>query len=185
MDQGSSLSWQGQLQGESLMPANDDEFTNLLDFGFQFPDLESRAPGDQFQPMTSSAAENGLVRMDTDAPYSRTADNFSMGAFANPPGHPSNQVHPTYSNADITPGYYAGQPSQHQHLQTQPFPQQQLQQTTHQQPSSQQYGHTVIPPTPNSIELQGSAARYPQRLDENHELYDRIARTNDEQVGDY
>lgn len=41
----------------------------------------------------------------------------------------------------------------------------------------------MIPPTPNSMELHGNAARYPQRVDENHKMYDQYARMNEEQVG--
>jgi hypothetical protein len=40
----------------------------------------------------------------------------------------------------------------------------------------------MIPPTPNSMELHGGAVRYPQRVDENQEMYDRYGRVNEEQV---
>jgi hypothetical protein len=42
----------------------------------------------------------------------------------------------------------------------------------------------VIPPTPNSIELHGGAARYPQRVDASHEMYDRYGQMSEEQVRD-
>lgn len=156
-----------------MQPSNDDDFSNLLDFGFQFPDLDGRAPGDQFQPMSSAAPDNAY----------RMTDSFSVDAF-NTNGQSSGQIPPTYSNADIAPGFYQD-PAQNQQLNGQQFQQHQLlQRQLHQAPhqSNGQYGHTVIPPTPNSIELQGAAARYPHRLDESHDLYGRYARANDEQA---
>lgn len=43
-------------------------------------------------------------------------------------------------------------------------------------------GQTMIPPTPNSIEMHGNAARYPQRVDETPDMYDGYSRINEEQV---
>jgi hypothetical protein len=47
-----------------------------------------------------------------------------------------------------------------------------------------QEGQHIVPPTPNSVELHGGAARYMQRIDQNnaHEIYERYGQMNDEQV---
>lgn len=182
MDRGSPLQWPGQLQEESLIPLNDDEFANLLDFGFQLPDFDSHGH-DQLQAIRSPANDNGMVRMDTDLPYHHhMPHDLSIEGYGNEHGQPSDQIHPTYSNADIPPGYY-GEPPQRQHLNEQSI-QPQSHQASHKQTTGQNYGRAVIPPTPNSIELQGHAAREPHRLDESNELWDRYSRPNEEQVGD-
>lgn len=80
-------------------------------------------------------------------------------------GHGPVQSHGlSYSTPSMTPGYCAQDSSQqsanHHYMQGQP----------------------MIPPTPNSMELHGNAARYSQRVDENAEMYDRYSRINEEQV---
>lgn len=94
--------------------------------------------------------------------------------------HGSVQSHPgpmPYSTPSMTPGFCAQDPSQ------QPT----MTQQQHSQPphANQHYmqGQPMIPPTPNSIEMHGNAARYPQRVEENSEMYDRYSRVNEEQVG--
>ncbi|KAE8348593.1 hypothetical protein BDV28DRAFT_84565 [Aspergillus coremiiformis] len=201
MEQDTSLSWP-----DITTPA-DDEFSNFLEFGMQFPDLEGQGPSDQNPPrsiahsvsMPTSTAPSGqeqLVRMDTDAvaPQSSSYDRI-MGDF---PIELSNQVHQgqshgsipaSFSHAPMTPAFYAQKPPHsqlfnHQQLQ-QPQEQPHHQHVHHVQSTSQPYvphGQHVIPPTPNSIELQGSAATYPQRVDESQEMYDRYARINEEQA---
>lgn len=196
MDQETSLSWSGQLQ-ESLVP-HDDEFSNLLEFGMQFSDLDGQDSSHRLQlqsvsnptsiPPTSTSHE--FSRMDTDVSYDRAMDNFSVDVFGNQNGLSQYQFEPSYpDNAHMPPQFYARNAPRHQQLHVQPppqkhqhLPQRQSHQPSHQQPSSHQYAQPVIPPTPNSIELHGSAARYPQQVDENHELYDRYTHMNDEQV---
>ena len=40
----------------------------------------------------------------------------------------------------------------------------------------------MIPPTPNSIELHGRAARFPLRVDVGHDLYDHYTAINEDQA---
>ncbi|KAE8375900.1 hypothetical protein BDV26DRAFT_266851 [Aspergillus bertholletiae] len=201
MEQDNSLSW------PDITAPGDDEFSNFLEFGMNFPDIEGHGPTDQNPPrsiahsvsMPTSTAPPGqeqLMRMETDvvAPQSSSYDRI-IGDF---PIELSNQVHqnqphtsiPTsFSDAPVTPAFYAqksphSQIFNHQQLQH-PQEQSHHQHVHHSQPTSQPYvphGQHVIPPTPNSIELQGSAATYPQRVDESHEMYDRYARINEEQA---
>lgn len=193
MDQNTSLSWSGQLQDESLM-SHDEDFTHLLEFGMQFSDLDGQGSAERVSnpvSMPPSSTGNGFIRMETDGPYDRMMGNFSMDAFNNPNSVSHTQPGPSYPNGNV-PGLYNQDAPQRHYLHGQP-PQQQQQhpqlprgqphQHSYQQSSSQQYGQLVIPPTPNSIELHGAAAQYPQRVDENNELYDRYTRVNDEQVG--
>ncbi|KAF7593171.1 hypothetical protein BBP40_011884 [Aspergillus hancockii] len=201
MEQDNSLSW------PDIAAPGDDEFSNFLEFGMHFPDLEGHGPSDQHPPRsiahsvsmptsTAPSAQEQLVRMDTDtvAPQSSSYDRI-IGDF---PMELSNQGHQgqshgsipaSFSNAPMTPAFYAQKPPHpqifnHQQLQ-QAQEQSHHQHLHHSQPTSQPYvpqGQIVIPPTPNSIELQGSAVTYPQRVDENHEMYDRYARINEEQA---
>lgn len=70
----------------------------------------------------------------------------------------------------ITPGFYVPedqQPAQPTHFKN--HPQHDLAQSHYAIP----HGQTVIPPTPNSIELHGGAARYP-RVDENDMYHEQV-----------
>ncbi|KNG82160.1 putative HLH transcription factor (PalcA) [Aspergillus nomiae NRRL 13137] len=201
MEQDNSLSW------PDITAPGDDEFSNFLEFGMHFPDMEGHGPSDQHPPRsvahsvsmptsTTPSGQEQLMRMETDAvaPQSSSYDRM-MGDFSI---ELSNQVHQSqshgsipasFSDAPLTPAFYAQKPPHsqifnHQQLQ-QPPEQSHHQHVHHSQPTSQPYvphGQPVIPPTPNSIEMQGSAATYPQRVDENHEMYDRYARINEEQA---
>ncbi|KAB8199318.1 hypothetical protein BDV34DRAFT_207100 [Aspergillus parasiticus] len=201
MEQDNSLSW------PDITAPGDDEFSNFLEFGMHFPDMEGHGPSDQHPPrsiahsvsMPASTAPSGqeqLMRMETDAvaPQSSSYDRM-MGDF---PIELSSQVHQSqshgsipasFSDAPVTPAFYAQKPPHpqifnHQQLQ-QPQEQSHHHHVHHSQPTSQPYvphGQPVIPPTPNSIEMQGSAATYPQRVDENNDMYDRYARINEEQA---
>ena len=177
-------SWQDHLQDESLMPAGDDDFTNFLEFGMPFSPQQQQQQQQQRQQQSSlpprsvpgnpsATASDQFVRMDTDDPTAASlhihTGNTSGHDVSGPPS--SGLSMPSYSatTAVMTPGFYAQaqQPSHfqdHQHL-----PQHQPQEPS-QQPASSHYhipnGQTIIPPTPNSIELHGNAARYPQRVDE-------------------
>ncbi|KAL4801559.1 hypothetical protein BDV18DRAFT_148854 [Aspergillus unguis] len=75
----------------------------------------------------------------------------------------------SYSDAPMTPAFYA-QKSQVFH----PSQQQQQPQSQSAQPYIPQ-GQMMVPPTPNSIELQGHAAPYPQRVGDNTEMYDHYS----------
>ncbi|KAF7115122.1 hypothetical protein CNMCM5793_001356 [Aspergillus hiratsukae] len=215
MDQDSSLAWPGSLQEQSLMTGSgEDEFTNFLEFGMHFPDLEGHGPGErQLQPPrslpasvsmmpTTTAEQEQLVRMDTDslpsAHSSSSYNNRIMGGFSfdlsshNQPSQSQGQIPSSYTSAPVTPAFYnqeLAQPQMFHHPQHHPQqpPQKQLQQQAHHgvPATSQPYiphGQAIIPPTPNSIELQGNAARYQPQVDENHELYDRYPRMNEEQA---
>ncbi|KAI2888609.1 transcriptional regulator family: Helix-loop-helix [Aspergillus niger] len=200
MEQEHPLAW------SDMTNPGDDEFTNFLEFGMQFPDVEGHGPSDPHaarplahpasmsMPATTAPAQEQLVRMDTDnvttqsPSYAHLMNNdFSLdlsnhGQQAQP--HPS-----SYSNAPVTPAFYAHKPPQplyfHPQQQHQPMQEQSHQLSNHSHPTQQAYvphGQTVIPPTPNSIELQGSAATHPHRTDDNHEMYERFTRMNDEQA---
>lgn len=192
MDPEPSLSsWQDHLQDESLMPANDDDFTKFLEFGMPFPsdlgasqaERQQRQQQQQQQSLPprsvpSSTAPDQLVRMDTDDPtaasfhlHTGNAGSHDVSSQQGPPSSGLPMASYSATTAVMSTGFYdqAQQPPQfqdHQHL---PQQQQQQPQEPLQQPSSHYHipnGQTIIPPTPNSIELHGNAARYPQRVDE-------------------
>ena len=95
-------------------------------------------------------------------------------------GQDQGQVLQSYGNADVSPGFYP-----HEHSQRNQQQQQQQQHPPfHRKPTTQPYGygHPIIPPTPNSIELHGSAARFQPRPEEGGDMYDQYSRMNEEQV---
>ncbi|KAF9885608.1 hypothetical protein FE257_012699 [Aspergillus nanangensis] len=190
MEQDPSLSW------PEMASAGDDDFSNFLEFGMHFADLEGHGPTDQqnhqhprsIAPSScptstapSAQEQPHLVRMDTDMVSSQPMSyNFPV-ELSNHPQAQSQQIPMSspYTTAPMTPTFYSHKPSHPQLIQSHQLP------SDHQHPTSQPYiphGQHVIPPTPNSIELQGNAATYPQRVDESHEMYDRYARMSEEQA---
>lgn len=168
------------------MPAADDDFTNFLEFGMPFSPQQQQQQRQSLPPRSvpgnpSVTAPGQFVRMDTDDPTAASlhlhTGNTSAHDVSSQEGPPSSGLSmPSYSatTAVMAPGFYAQaqQPSHfqdHQHL-----PQHQPQEPS-QQPASSHYhipnGQAIIPPTPNSIELHGNAARYPQRVDEYEQAY--------------
>ncbi|KAL2810225.1 helix-loop-helix DNA-binding domain-containing protein [Aspergillus granulosus] len=184
MEQDPSLSW------SDMPPPAEDEFSNFLEFGMQFGDLEGQHGPTDHLPSRSIAQvtmatttappqQPQMACMDPDGvtgqqpSYTRMMGDFSVDQQGIPHSAP-------YTNAPMTPAYYAQKPPMFQQQQQQ---QQQSQQQP--QPTTQPYipqGQMVIPPTPNSVELQGSAATYPQRVGDNPEMYDRYSRMIEEQA---
>lgn len=182
MEQQPAMSWPESLHENSLIaPAGDDEFSNFLEFNMHFSDLEGHGPA-QSQSQAQAQAphsqlqqQHAMVTPTTSAP-DMTSDPRSHpfstmeGLAMDFNGHggmsqPQPHAHPgpiPYSTPSMTPGFCAQDASQ---------------------PSNQSYmqGQQMIPPTPNSMELHGNAARYSHR-DEHSEIYDRYSRINEEQV---
>ncbi|KAH8430394.1 phosphate-sensing transcription factor PHO4 [Aspergillus melleus] len=191
MEQDHPLSW------PDVAGPGDDEFSNFLEFGMHFPDLEGQGSADphsqrsiahpiSMPASTAPSAQEQLVRMDTDpiatqpSSYNRAMGDYSVGN----QGQPQLAISSSYSSP-LTPAFIAQKPAFFQHSQSQPPAQNQSHRHSHCPPVTQPYiphGQQVIPPTPNSIELQGNAATYPQRIEENQEMYDRYARLNEEQA---
>lgn len=186
------------------MTGPNDDFTNFLEFGMPFPDLGAgqnhSSPAERqhsFPPrsvanppasMPTSAGQDQLIRMDTD--HSSASFDFHGGSsHDNSSQQAPTSLPVTYSTmAAMTPGFYTPEhPPQHHQFQNQPqMPQHHAQQPSHapssHYPKAPPNGQAMIPPTPNSMELHGNTARYPQRVDENHKMYDQYARMNEEQV---
>ncbi|KAJ5183199.1 hypothetical protein N7492_000815 [Penicillium capsulatum] len=180
MEQRPAMSWPEQLHENSLMTGSgEDEFSNFLEFNMHFPDLEGHGPAhsqlpeqqqSMVQPTTTAAASATLSADLRSMSYATPMEGLAMD-FS--PGTVSSQGAPMpYSTPSMTPGFCA-QDASHQAMSQQPQP-----------PSGHNYmqGQTMIPPTPNSMELHGNAARYPQRVDDNQEMYDRYSRINEEQA---
>ncbi|KAL2817235.1 helix-loop-helix DNA-binding domain-containing protein [Aspergillus cavernicola] len=185
MEQDPSLSW------SDMPPPAEDEFSNFLEFGMQFADLEgqhgptdhlpSRSVAHQVAMSTSTAPsqQQQMACMDPDGvtaqsqSYTRMMSDFPLEL----PGHGQQGIphSSSYSNSPITPAFYAQKPQMF-------HPSQQQQPPQH---TSQPYipqGQMMIPPTPNSMELHGNAATYPQRVSDNPEMYDRYTRMLEEQA---
>lgn len=182
------MTWPEQLHENNLVTApNEDEFSNFLEFNMHFPDLDGHGPGahshGQLQEHDQSLAHPPSNNATTTTAWeSRSQPQYSApmeGLTMNFNGHGPAQSHPgpmPYSTPSMTPGFCAQDPSQQ--------PSMDQQQHSQPPPTNQKYiqGQTMIPPTPNSIEMHGNAARYPQRMEENSEMYDRYSRVNEEQV---
>ncbi|KAJ5105108.1 hypothetical protein NUU61_002455 [Penicillium alfredii] len=158
-----AMSWPEPLHENSLIPG-EDEFSNFLEFNMQFPDLEGHGPGHSHSQQHSLPTDSEITQHPRpQVQYPGQMEGLAMDFNGQGPVQ-SHQL--PYSAPPMAPGFCT--PT------SQSMPHQ----------SSQHYmqGQPAIPPTPNSIELQGNAARYGHHAEENHEMYDRYARINEEQA---
>ena len=163
------MSWPEQLQENTLITAsNEEEFSNYLDFNMPFNDLE-HGPGNmqhsQSLPTTTTAPDSMAHLRPNAMQYSGQMEGLAMDFGNQDPAQSHTHGQVPYSTPNMTPGFCAQEPS----------------------PMSQPHQHymqnqTMIPPTPNSIEMHGNAARYSQRVDGTPDLYDNYSRVNEEQV---
>ncbi|PYH79636.1 HLH transcription factor [Aspergillus uvarum CBS 121591] len=196
MDQGHSLPW------SDIPPSNDDEFTNFLEFGMQFPDVDSQPQSDHHVsrplihaatmslPVSTAAAQEQLVSLDTGG-MTASASSYSPminNDFALDLAHHGQQGQPhgsSFSTAPMPPAFYAHKPPIYHPHQHPPVPDQSHSLSQSRQSMPQSFvpqGRPVIPPTPNSVEFHGNAATFPQRADDTREVYERFTRVNDEQA---
>lgn len=187
------MTWPEQIHENQLITApGDDEFSNFLEFNMQFTDLDGHGPTPQqlqdqqhsMVPPTTTAADQAMASDPRSHPqFASPMEGLAMDF--NGHGSMQSQMQPQmqsqpgqmpYSTPSMTPGFCAQDASSH-HQQ----PSMSQQQGRGQQHYMQQ-GQQMIPPTPNSMELHGNAARYPQRVDDHSEMYDRYSRINEEQV---
>ncbi|CAI7640550.1 unnamed protein product [Penicillium glandicola] len=164
-----AMSWPEQLHENNLITApGEEEFSNLFEFNIPFPEIE-HGPGNMQHSHslpTTTGPESDMAHLQSHAvQYSGQMEGL-MDFSDNTQSH-THHGHPMpYSTPHMTPGFCAqqspmSQPPTHQHY---------------------MQGHTMIPPTPNSIEMHGNAARYPQRVDETSDMYDGYSRINEEQA---
>lgn len=148
------------------MSTANDEFSNLLDFGINLPDLDGHGPA-------PTGPREAVLDRDS---------SMNQHDYTTQPPQLDNVM------ADSLP-----MEMQHHHNPPQGFPvaqQQQPQQQQHhhhhhhhqqkQPPNGQNFSHhkNMIPPTPNSVELH-AGVQYPPRLDTNHDVYGTM---NEDQV---
>ncbi|KAJ5095189.1 hypothetical protein N7532_007480 [Penicillium argentinense] len=176
MEQQPAMSWPEQMHETTLIPApGEDEFSNFLEFNMHFSDLEGHGPahaqlqGQQMVAPTTSADMPADPRQFSSMEGLAMDFNGHAPVTSHPqqPGHAHRPAHPDpmpYSTPSMTPGFCAQDSSQP--AANQPYMQRQ----------------PMIPPTPNSMELHGDAARYSHRVDDNADMYDRYSRINEEQA---
>ncbi|OQE26144.1 hypothetical protein PENFLA_c007G08954 [Penicillium flavigenum] len=165
-----AMSWPEQLHENNLITApGEEEFSNLFEFNIPFSEIE-HGPGNMQHSHslpTTTGPDSDMAHLRSNAvQYSGQMEGL-MDFNDNTQPH-TNHGHPMpYSTPHMTPGFCAQQPS-----------------PMSQPPTHQHYmqGHNMIPPTPNSIEMHGNTARYPQRVDENPDMYDGYSRINEEQA---
>ncbi|CAG7921900.1 unnamed protein product [Penicillium olsonii] len=150
-----AMSWPEQLPN-ALPAPSEEEFSSYLDFNMPF-DLEHGPGNMQHSPLPTTTDSMAQLRS-TAMQYPGQMEGLAMD-FGDSQSH--NQL--PYSTPQMTPGFCAQEPAMAQ-------------------PHYVQNG-TMIPPTPNSVEMHGNAARYAQRVDGTPELYDGYSRINEEQVG--
>ncbi|KAJ5319376.1 uncharacterized protein N7506_012080 [Penicillium brevicompactum] len=156
-----AMSWPEQLPS-SLPAPSEEEFSSYLDFNMPFTDIEHGPGNMQHSPLPTSAPDSMAQLRSTAMQYSGQMEGLAMD-FGDSQSH--NQL--PYSTPQMTPGFCAQEPS--------PMA----------QPRSHHYmqNHGMIPPTPNSVEMHGNAARYNQRVDGTPDFYEGLSRANEEQVG--
>ena len=157
---------------------HDDEFSNFLEFGMPFTDLNPGQQRQQSLPPRSLPAPASSGAQSTANPASSVPSfDFHGGSgqqdVSQGPPASGLPVSTFPTSGAIAPAFYVPE-DHHQQQQQQPAQPPQFKPPSHQHDLAQSHyaiphGHTVIPPTPNSIELHGGAARYP-RVDEN-EMY--------------
>ncbi|KAJ5263701.1 hypothetical protein N7478_011306 [Penicillium angulare] len=171
MEHSTPMSWPEQLHENPLITAGEDEFSNFLEFDMHFPDLEGHGPAhsqmqDQQHVMghpPTTTAPSTMAHDPRSNPYAAPMEGLAMD-FGQQVSAPSSMP---YSNPSMTPGFCAQDST---HMSQQP-----------QHGHHYMQGQTMIPPTPNSMELHGNAARYSQRMDDNPEMYDpRYSRVEDQ-----
>ncbi|KAJ5495588.1 hypothetical protein N7539_000704 [Penicillium diatomitis] len=199
-----AMTWPEQIHDNQLITApGEDEFSNFLEFNMQFTDLDGHGPSQQqhsIMPTTTTADQTMISDPRSHPQFTSPMEGLTMDFSGHPSMQSAMQQQPQqqqsvpqqpgplpYSTPAMTPGFCAQDTSSHHH-QSQMMSHQPSQQQ-HQQPQSnlpnQQYMHQnpqMIPPTPNSIEMHGNATRYPQRVDEHSDMYDRYSRINEEQA---
>ncbi|CAG7944486.1 unnamed protein product [Penicillium salamii] len=154
-----AMSWPEQLP--STLPApSEEEFSSYLDFNMPFTDLEHGPGNMQHSPLPTTTAESMAQLRSTAMQYPGQMEGLAMDF-----GDSQSQNQLPYSTPQMTPGFCAQEPSpmaqpQHHYMQNQ----------------------TMIPPTPNSVEMHGNAARYSQRVDGTPDMYDGYSRINEEQA---
>ncbi|KAJ5794489.1 hypothetical protein N7457_001088 [Penicillium paradoxum] len=164
----SAMSWPEQLRENTLITApGDEEFSNLFEFNIPFPEVEHGPGNMQHSLPTTTGPDSDMAHLRSNpVQYSVQMDGLmEFGDPTQPHAHPGHSM--PYSTPSMTPAFCAQEPS-----------------PMAQPPTHQHYmqGQTMIPPTPNSIEMHGNAARYPQRVGETPDMYDGYSRINEEQA---
>ncbi|CAI7604883.1 unnamed protein product [Penicillium viridicatum] len=164
-----AMSWPEQLHENNLISApGEEEFSNLFEFNMPFPEIE-HGPGNMQHSQslpTTTGPDSDMAHLRSHAvQYSGQMEGL-MDFNDNTQSHTQHGHPMPYSAPHMTPGFCAqqspmSQPPTHQHY---------------------MQGHNMIPPTPNSIEMHGNTARYPQRVDEPQDMYDGYSRINEEQA---
>jgi hypothetical protein len=196
MDHDTAMTWSEQLPEETLMATgNEDDFSNFLEFGIDFADLDShnaaaavqhqQAMQHANQHIATTLADDVRMAATTQAPQyaSMMGEHLGLGI---PNNRPVDDPSFHFSQEQPQQQYHQQLPQQHHqhqeklvHQQRQQIPHPHSQMASH----SYQEGQHMIPPTPNSVELHGGAARYMQRVDQNNnDLYDRYGQMSDDQV---
>ena len=161
-------SWQGQLPDEEMASQNrPDEFTDLLDFDFDFTSLDNvvSQPG-QSMPTSTAQLQTTMmqdVQLTSMDPIQATQPS-SYGQMQPVDVQGSNGA----VNTNVQSQFYASKQSQQQSM----------------VPQNYAPGQTFIPPTPNSLEMHGRVSNYPMRIDtESRRIYEPYTRSTDDQVG--
>ncbi|KAJ5164750.1 uncharacterized protein N7500_006580 [Penicillium coprophilum] len=163
-----AMSWPEQLNENTLINAPEEEFSNLFEFNIPFPEIE-HGPGNMQHSHslpTTTGSESDMAHLRSHpVQYSGQMEGL-MDFSENTQSHAHHTQPMPYSTPHMTPGFCA-----------QPSP-------MSQPPAQQNYtqNHGMIPPTPNSVEMHGNTARYPQRADETPDMYDGYSRINEEQA---
>ncbi|KAF2234316.1 hypothetical protein EV356DRAFT_157441 [Viridothelium virens] len=182
MNNTSDLSWpQSEQQFEPMIPTGDEELSNLLnlDLDINFPTFESNVESSQNHVQSAEGAHNAhtqqqqfqanraatenVYRQEQLAHMQDTHSRLANGMRHQQHMHGMAELPPTsngFAPMNIQASYsHQQQPHPHQFHEGQGLPFQQHQQTLPH--------HHFVPPTPNSMELQGDREKYLARVDPN------------------
>ncbi|OKL59649.1 hypothetical protein UA08_05131 [Talaromyces atroroseus] len=180
MEHDTALAWPEQLPEETLMATgNEDDFSNFLEFGMDFADLDGQQQAMQHanHHIATSLADESRIAATTQAQQFQPmmSEQLAIGI----PGSGSVDESAFRFSQEQQPVFHQQQ-HHHHHQHAEKL----VQQHQHQHMDSHRYqdGQHMIPPTPNSIELHGGAARYMQRVDQSNDLYEHYGQISDEQA---
>ena len=149
MNQDSSTTWHQTLQDDPMLVAGDDEFSTFLQFGIDFPGFdEAQAHHNGFDtPM----GDLGMDQLAMDSSLGDIRSHTLHTAASFPERGRGHLIHAYTKIPTSTDSVINGQVAQ-------PL---QVQQQRKRDAEKSQYEHRImIPPTPQSSEMQGAAARY-------------------------
>lgn len=161
----SMSSWQGQMPDEDMVSHNrPDEFTDLLDFDFDFTTLDNVVSQAGHSMPTSTAQIQTTMMQDVQLTSMDPIQSTQPSPYAQMQSIDV-QGNSGAANTHVQSQFYAPKQPQQQSMVRHNYGQ----------------GQTFIPPTPNSMEMHGRARNHSMRVDTERRIYEPYTRCTDDQ----